>query len=349
MDIQKDSFGQTPTGEVVDLYTLTNDRQIVAKIANYGGILTTLLAPDRAGNLDDVVLGFDRLEDYFERNPFFGCLVGRYANRIGGGQFSLNGVGYTLAQNNGSNHLHGGLKGFDKVVWAAESASHSNGVSLRLSYLSVDGEENYPGNLSVTVIYTLTNQNELRLDYTATTDQPTILNLTNHSYFNLAGTGDILGHEVMLNADHFTPVDETLITTGEIRSVAKTPMDFRQPTPIGTRIDTADEQLQFGGGYDHNWVLNNPDGSLTLAARVTEPESGRVLEVHTTQPGVQFYTGNMLPDLSGKQGQQYRRRSGFCLETQHFPDSPNKPEFPSVVLNPGDTYAQTTVFKLDVG
>ena len=345
MDLKQQPFG-TANGGPVNLYTLSNANGLSASITNYGGTVVSILAPDRAGHLGDVVLGFDSLEDYIQKSPFFGCLVGRYANRIAGGKFTLKGIAYTLAQNNGPNHLHGGLTGFDKVIWQAETAIDDQQVSLRLHYRSQDGEEGYPGNLAVTVVYALGNDNALRIDYKATTDQTTILNLTNHSYFNLAGQGDILDHGMMLNADRFTPIDATLIPTGELRSVRGTPMDFTRPIAIGERIHAADEQLQAGGGYDHNWVLNNRDGSLALAARVTEPTTGRVLEVLTTQPGVQFYSGNMLPDrLDGKQGQTYGKRSGFCLETQHFPDSPNQPNFPSVVLEPGETYSQTTVFK----
>jgi aldose 1-epimerase len=348
MDLRQQPFG-TVNGVPVNLYTLSNDNGLSAGITNYGGIIVSLLAPNRDGQLGDVVLGFDSLEDYLQKNPFFGCLVGRYANRIAGGSFTLNGVGYTLAQNNGPNHLHGGLKGFDKVIWQAETESSDNAASLRLHYLSRDGEEGYPGNLSVNVVYALSNDNALKIDYQATTDQATILNLTNHTYFNLAGRGDILGHVMTLNAEQFTPVDAALIPTGELRSARGTPMDFTRPIPIGDRINAPDEQVSLGRGYDHNWILNNPEGSLTLAARVTEPASGRVLEVLTTQPGVQFYTGNMLPDrLAGKQGQTYSKRSGFCLETQHFPDSPNQPDFPSVVLQPEDTYHQTTIFKFSV-
>jgi aldose 1-epimerase len=289
------------------------------------------------------------LEGFIEQSYYFGCIAGRYANRIAKGRFALNGIEYTLAQNDGPNHLHGGIKGFDKVVWDAEEVG--DGAALKLTYLSKDGEENYPGNLSAQVIYTLTDDDALRIDYYATTDQDTIVNLTNHAYFNLAdcGAGDILSHELAINADRFTPVDDTAIPTGELRSVAGTPMDFSQPTAIGARIDQDDEQLRFGGGYDHNWVLKSSDGSLALAATVKEPTSGRVLKVYTTEPGIQFYSGNFLDgSFAGKGCVVYQKRSGLCLETQHFPDSPNKPDFPSTVLRPGEEYRTTTVFKFAV-
>ncbi|HXF61132.1 MAG TPA: aldose epimerase family protein [Caldilineaceae bacterium] len=345
MQLNQQPFGAVKAGAMVDLYTLSNDQGLTTTITNYGGIITTLLAPDRHGQPGDVVLGYDTLDDYVARNPYFGCITGRYANRIAQGRFTLNGKTYQLAQNNGPNHLHGGLVGFDKVIWAAEPFTAPDGVGLTLTYLSPDGEEGYPGNLSVTVTYTLTDDNALRIDYAATTDQPTILNLTNHTYFNLAGHGDILDHVLMLNADAFTPVDETAIPYGELRPVAGTPFDFRQPTRIGERIEQDDEQLRFGQGYDHNWVINGSPGELRLAAVLTEATSGRTLEVYTTQPGIQFYSGNLLPDLTGKGGQRYTRRSGLCLETQHFPDSPNQPSFPSTVLEPGQKYLETTVFK----
>ena len=343
--IEKQAFGKVD-GTPVALYTLTNDRGMQAQITNYGGIVVSLRAPDRQGKFGDVVLGYDNLEGYVKQNPFFGCLVGRYANRIAKGKFTLDGKQYTLVQNNGENHLHGGTKGFDKRVWAAREVRGKDGVGLTLTYVSKDGEEGYPGNLSVTVTYTLTNNNEFKIDYAATTDKNTIINLTNHSYFNLAGTGDVLGHEIMLNADQFTPVDKTLIPTGELGRVAGTPMDFMKSTAIGARINHEHEQIQFGGGYDHNWVLNKTDGPLGLAARVYEPTTGRVMEVYTTQPGVQFYTGNFLDgSITGKGGQVYNKRYGFCLETQHFPDSPNKPDFPSVILKPKEKYMQTTIYK----
>jgi aldose 1-epimerase len=348
MDVGKRAFGKTADGEAVDLYTLTNGRGVQAQITNYGGIVVSLLVPDREGALDDVVLGFDTLDEYLQHNPFFGCVVGRYGNRIADGRFTLDGVEYVLAQNDGQNHLHGGIKGFDKVVWRARPIQDQGSVGLELSYLSSDGEEGYPGNLSVTVVYTLSQDNALSIDYAATTDKATVVNLTNHSYFDLAGagSGDILGHELMINADRFTPVSAALIPTGELRSVDGTPFDFRRPTPIGARIDQDNEQLRFGGGYDHNWVLNRAAGSLGLAARLYEPATGRVMEVHTTEPGMQFYTGNVMPaSFPGKGGRTYIRRGGLCLETQHFPDSPNQPKFPSTVLRPGGRYCTTTVFR----
>ena len=346
MNIEKAEFGKTKQGEVAHIYTLTNANGCEVRITNYGGIVVSLKVPDKTGKLADVVLGYETLDKYIEKTPYFGALIGRYGNRIGKGKFTLNGKEYTLAINNGPNHLHGGIVGFDKVVWRAKEIRKSEAVGLELSYLSKDGEEGYPGNLSVTVRYLWTNDNELRIDYAATTDKPTVVNLTNHSYFNLACKGDILGHEMMIDADKFTPVDEGLIPTGELRSVAGTPMDFRKPTAIGARIEQQDEQLKFGLGYDHNWVLNRNDGSLRMVARVYEPTTGRVLEVYTTQPGVQFYSGNFLDGtITGKYGRVYQKRNGLCLETQHFPDSPNKPNFPSTVLKPGEKYASTTVYK----
>jgi aldose 1-epimerase len=347
MSAKSRPFGNAKSGEAVELYTLANSKGMEATIMTYGGIVTSLRVPDRAGKFDDVVLGFDTLDGYLgdPPAPYFGALIGRYGNRIAKGRFTLNGVEYKLAQNNGVNALHGGIRGFDKAVWKAKSP---NPQTLELTYLSKDGEEGYPGSLTSTVIYTVTDNNELKLDYSATTDKDTILNLTNHSYFNLAGQGegDILQHLVMLKADKFTPVDATLIPTGELRSVEGTPFDFRQPKAIGERIDASNEQTKLGGGYDHNFVLNVSGAAPELAVRVTEPKSGRVMEVLTTQPGVQFYTGNFLDGrLHGKGGKVYQRRYGFCLETQHFPDSPNKPDFPSVVLKPGAQYRTTTIYR----
>jgi len=344
--IRKSAYGKMAEGSV-DLYTLTNSKGMEVRITNYGGRVVSILVPDRHGNMADVVLGFDNLDGYLGNNPFFGALAGRYANRIAKAKFTLDGVEYKLAQNDGPNTLHGGVKGFDKRLWTAHSSPH-NPPALELTYVSADGEEGYPGTLTSHVTYTLIDANELKVDYTATTDKDTVLNLTNHSYFNLAGegNGDILKHEIMINADRFTPVNDTLIPTGELRKVEGTPFDFRQATAIGARIDADDQQIKFGRGYDHNYVLNHNGQSLTLAARVTDPGSGRVLEVWTTQPGMQFYTGNFLDGtVHGKGGKPYPRRSAFCLETQHFPDSPNQPNFPTSELKPGQTYHQTTVFK----
>lgn len=347
-DYQVESWGRTPAGEEVDLYTLTNTHGVQIQITNYGGIVTQLRVPDRNGDLADVVLGYDSLSAYLEGSPYFGAIVGRYGNRIARGRFELDGVEYTLATNDGDNHLHGGLIGFDKVVWQAEPYSADGETGLRLTYVSDDGEEGYPGRLNATVTYVLTNENELRIEYLAETESPTVVNLTHHSYFHLAGhdSGDILGHELALAASRFTPVDAGLIPTGELRPVAGSPMDFRESTPIGARIEEADEQLGFGGGYDHNFVLDDYDGTLRIAARVYEPTSGRVMEVYTTEPGIQFYSGNFLDGSNvGKGGSPYEHRSGFCLETQHFPDSPNQAHFPSTVLRPGARYESKTIYK----
>ncbi|HTP13095.1 MAG TPA: aldose epimerase family protein [Bacteroidota bacterium] len=344
----KELFGKTSDGTEVFVYTLRNGSGMEARITNYGGTLLSLLVPDKNGNKADVVLGFDSLSQYVKESPYFGSTIGRYGNRIGKGTFELSGVRYSLAINNGVNHLHGGLKGFDKVVWTVDEKASAPGTTLALMYESKDGEEGYPGNLTVRVVYNLAPNNELRIQYSARTDKPTVLNLTHHSYFNLAGAGNgsILDHEVYIHADRFTPVDSGLIPTGELRSVHGTPMDFTTPTTIGSRIDDGYEQLKKGGGYDHNWVLNKSANELALAARVFEKSSGRVMEVLTTEPGIQFYTGNFLDGtLVGKGGKKYERRSGFCLETQHFPDSPNKPEFPSTVLNPGQSYTSTTIYR----
>lgn len=348
MDIKKEPFGKMADGTPVDLYTLTNTSGLQVQITTYGSAVVSLLVPDRDGKLGDIALGFEALEGYIQQSFYIGCTAGRYANRIAKGKFTLNGVDYTLAQNDGDNHLHGGVKGFDKVVWDAREKSDAAGVGLELTYLSKDGEEGYPGNLSAEVVYTLTNDDELRIDYRATTDKDTIVNLTNHTYFNLAdgGAGDILGHELMINADRFTPIDSTQITTGELHSVASTPMDFRQMTAIGARIGQDHEQLRFGLGYDHNWILNRSGDALALAAKLQEPTTGRVMEIYTTEPGIQFYSGNFLDGtITGKGGKVYQYRHGLCLETQHFPDSPNKPGFPSTVLRPGETYQTTTVHR----
>jgi aldose 1-epimerase len=343
MCIKKPAYGETD-GKKVYSYTLTNSNGLKAEIINFGGIITKLYVPDRKGNFADIVTGYDTVEDYISNGGYFGALIGRYGNRIAKGKFNLNGVEYKLAQNNGENHLHGGIKGFDKVVWDAEEMKVDNGIALKLFYLSKDGEEGYPGNLSCTVIYTLTNDNELKISYEAETDKATVINLTNHSYFNLGGhdSGDILGHEMMLKADHFLPVDEGLIPTGLIEPVKGTPMDFTKPMTIGSRID------QVKGGYDHNYCLNSSDGSLALAVEVYEPDSGRVMQIFTTQPGIQFYTGNFLNGSNQGKGAIYYKHTGFCLETQHFPDSPNRANFPFVVLRPGQKYKQLTVHKFFV-
>ena len=335
-------------GHKIDLYELSNTQGLEAAITNYGATLVSLKIPALDGKTVDVTLGYDSLHGYMEGGHYFGSVVGRYANRIAGGKFTLLGKTYVLEQNEGENHLHGGGRGFDKVVWEAEELDSNPAPALMLKYTSSDGEEGYPGNLSVTVIYRLTDENELKIDYEAQTDQPTVINLTHHSYFNLAGagSGDITDHLLTIFADYFTPVDQHLIPTGELRSVAETPFDFRRPFKIGARIDAEDEQLLLGNGYDHNWVLNKPKGVLDIAARVVEPLSGRTMEVYTTEPGVQFYSGNSLDGrIPGKEGRTYGRRSGLCLETQHFPNSPNQPEFPTTVLNPNETYRQTTFYR----
>lgn len=342
-NVTKQDFGKTPDGVPVELYTLTNGRGMQTRIMTYGGTVVSLTAPDRQGNFADVVLGMDDLAGYLKGVPYFGALIGRYGNRIGHAQFTLDGQVYRLAANNNGNSLHGGNRGFDKRVWNAAV----KGDSLELTYLSKDGEEGYPGNLSAKVVYTVTPADELKIEYTATTDKDTVLNLTNHSYFNLKGQGegDILQHEVTINADHFTPTDAGLIPTGEIRAVKGTPLDFTKPTAIGARIGQNDEQLKAAGGYDHNWVLNRSGAGLVKAAEVYEPTTGRVMQVWTTQPGLQFYAGNFLNGtIRGKGGKVYPRRGAFCMETQHFPDSPNHPDFPSTELKPGETYDQVTVY-----
>ncbi len=343
-------FGRTAAGEAADLYTLANACGVEASITTYGGALVSLKAPDRAGRFADVVLGFHDIDGYLNAEFYPGALVGRYANRIAKGRFALNGVEYKLACNNGENSLHGGIKGFDKAVWSACEIADGD-PALELTHFSPDGDEGYPGALSVRVAYTLNQNSELRIDYSATTDKDTVLNLTNHAYFNLAGegSGDILGHVAQLNADRFTPVDSGLIPTGESRPVEGTPFDFRRPTPIGARVNERDEQLELGHGYDHNFVVNGRAGTLRKAARVVDPKSGRVLDALTTEPGIQLYIGNFLDGLSvGKSARPYGRRSGFCLETQHFPDSPNRPEFPSTVLRAGEKFESTTVFRFSV-
>jgi aldose 1-epimerase len=349
MQVSKLPFGKTADGASVDIFTLRNKKGAEARILNYGGIVVSLTMPDRNGQMGDVTLGYDNLESYLKDSPFFGALVGRYGNRIARGKFTLNGKEYTLAINNGPNALHGGIKGFDKVIWEARTLPTTEGPALELRYVSKDGEEGYPGNLSVTAVYTLTENNALKIQYSASTDQETILNLTHHSYFNLAGKGDVLNYQVMIPADTFTPVDSTLIPTGELKPVEGTPFDFRKPTAIGARIDQDDEQLKFGGGYDHNWVIKKPLGKLGLMARVYDPASGRVLEVLSTEPGLQFYTANHLAaKIPGKGGWMYKARNAFCMEPEHYPDSPNHPDFPSVVLKPNEVFENTIIYKFSV-
>ena len=347
-------WGTTPAGQEIQLFTLSRQGAPTVAVSSYGAYIVSILARDNQGAVADVVLGYPDLAGYLGDKASLGPIVGRYANRIAGGEFSLLGKRYTLARNNGPNHLHGGLQGFSKKVWSPRVVSSprpgAEGAAVELTYVSPDGEEGYPGTLSVRVVYSLTFDGGLQIDYSATTDAETVLNLTNHAYFNLAGegSGDILDHELQIEADAFTVVDETLIPTGEIRSVENTPLDFRQPTPIGSRVDAAHPQLEAGGGYDNNFVVRGDPGVLRRVARVHEPGSGRVLEVLSTEPGVQLYTGNFLDgSLVGKSGRAYGKRSGFCLETQHYPDSPNHPEFPRVTLGPGDEYTQTTVFRFE--
>ena len=348
MSIQESPFGQTPEGIGVKLYTLINCKGLKAQITNFGAILVSLEVPDRNGKIDDITLGYDNLAAYIRENPYFGAIVGRYGNRIAKGRFSLDGVTYQLKINDGENHLHGGVKGFDKVLWQAQPLEQNDVVGIKLTYVSKDGEEGYPGNLQCSVTYTLTDNDELKLSYEAQTDKATPVNLTHHSYFNLAGQGsrDILYHQLMLCAENFTPVDSSIIPTGQLQSVKDTPMDFTKPAAIGSRINDDYEQLKFGKGYDHNWLLNKNGQNPALAARVYEPATGRVMEIYTTEPGIQFYSGNFLDGtIVGKQGRTYKQRYGFCLETQHYPDSPNKPEFPSTVLTPGKKYQTQTVHR----
>ncbi|MCW9706087.1 aldose epimerase family protein [Fodinibius salsisoli] len=341
ISISEESFGTLEDSRDVKLYTLTNGNNMKVQITNFGGIVTSIKTPDNEGNMDNIALGFDSLDKYLSGHPNFGALIGRYGNRIADGEFELNGTTYKLAKNDGNNHLHGGEVGFDDVLWDASITPDS---TLQLTYVSEDMEEGYPGQLDVTVIYSLTNDNELKIDYEATTTEATPVNLTNHSYFNLSGNADstILDHQVKLNADQYTPVDEELIPTGEIASVEGTPFDFKEFHSIGERIDQVD-----GRGYDHNFVLNQPDdGSMFLAATVYSPASGREMKVYTTEPGVQFYTGNFLDgSLQNSEGIPYEQHSGFCLETQHFPNAPNEADFPSTILEPGETYSTSTIYQ----
>jgi aldose 1-epimerase len=351
-------YDRTFDGQVVEVVTLrTPDgpKAVEMKVLTYGGIIQSLTTRDSAGASDDIVLGFDGLADYTTpgKSPYFGCLIGRYCNRIAKGLFTLDGKTYTLAKNNDPNHLHGGIRGWDKVIWKADPFQNATGVGVKLSYTSADGEEGYPGTVKADVTYTLTDQGQLIVEYHATTDKPTIVNLTQHSYFNLAGSksADILGHELMLNADRYTPIDSTLIPTGELAPVAGTPFDFKTSTAIGARINDKHQQIEYGLGYDHNWVINRQGEGLVRAARVVDPASGRTLEIETTEPGIQFYSGNFLPkdgSLKGKGGRVYGHRSGFCLETQHYPDSPNHPSFPTTTLQPGAEYRSKTVFTFGV-
>jgi aldose 1-epimerase len=342
-------FGVLPDGRSVEIFTLTNARGVQVRTIPYGAIIVSILAPDRRGRFEDIVLGFDQLAGYLKQPPYFGAVVGRYGNRIAKGEFAIDGTTYRLATNNGPNHLHGGVKGFDKRLWSAESFENGASVGVAYTLTSEDGDEGYPGTLNVKVTYTLAPDNALTVDYLATTDKATVVNLTQHSYFNLAGTGDILNHLLTIDADRYTPVDATLIPTGQLAPVEGTPFDFRQPAVIGARIDADNEQLRNGGGYDHNWVINGAAGTLRHAATLEDPSSGRTLNVSTTEPGLQFYSGNFLDGtLTGRDGRVYQKRSALCLETQHFPDSPNHPDFPSTVLRPGARYQSKTVFTFGV-
>ena len=344
--MKKTLFGKTEDGKEAHLFTLTNKQGAEVSITDFGGTVVSLKVPDRNGKIGDVVLGYDAPKDYELGKAYFGGTIGRYGNRIAHGQFTLDGKAYALATNNGVNSLHGGVRGFDKVIWQVRPGFSDLGQTLELTYVSHDGEEGYPGTLKVTALYTLTDDNAIRLDYTATSDKDTVLNLTQHTYFNLAGHGDILGHVVYIDADKFTPVDSTLIPTGELKPVEGTPFDFRTPTAVGARINDNDEQIKFAGGYDDNWIVNHPMGQLGLDARVTEPTSGRILEVLSTEPGLQFYTGNFLDGtMKGKGGWVYQFRNALTMEPQHYPDSPNHPEFPSTVLHPGETYSNTIIYR----
>jgi aldose 1-epimerase len=343
--VSAEPFGRTAEGTLVDRYLLKNSTGMEVTIITYGGILNALKTPDRYGELADVVLGFDTLAEYLTSARYFGVIAGRFANRIAKGQFALDGVPYSLGRNRGENHLHGGFKGFDTVVWAASEIQRDGVVGVELSYLSKDGEEGYPGNLQAKVAYLLTENSELRIEYSAATDEATIVNLTNHAYFNLSGRGDVLGHELMIQAEQFTPVDPTLIPSGELRSVRGTPFDFTSPRVIADGLDSLDEQLSLAGGYDHNYVLQKALGEWGLAARLYEERSGRRLDILTTQPGLQFYSGNYIEGIVGKAGVVYEKHAGCCLETQHFPDSPNQPSFPSTILRPGEEYQEATILR----
>lgn len=349
MEVTKKEFGIIEN-KTISLYTLTNSNGMEMNVTNYGCIVTSIKVPDKNGQINDIVLGFNELKDYLEDNPYFGCVVGRYGNRIANGKFSINGNEYILAQNDGTNNLHGGVKGFNKQVWSADEIKNDTYAGIEFKYLSKDGEEGFPGDLSVTVTYTINDNNEFKIDYKATTDKITICNLTHHSYFNLAGerSGSILDHQILIKANKYTPVDSNIITTGELADVSGSPFDLRVPTTIGNHINDDNPQLKYAGGYDHNWVIDRPDGSkeLLLAATVKDPGTGRKMDVLTTEPGIQFYSGNFLDGtLTGKSGLKYQFRSGLCLETQHFPDSPNKPGFPTTILKPGQLYNTSTIYK----
>lgn len=348
--ITKAPFGKTTDGKAVDLYTIVNDKGGEISITNYGGIIQSLKVPDKNGKLGDIVLGYDSVEGYIKNNsPYFGAIIGRYGNRIAKGKFTLDGTTYTLATNNNNiNHLHGGNVGFDKVLWNVKEIHEGKNAGLELTYLSKDGEEGYPGNLNVTVKYIWTNDNELKIEYMAKTDKPTVVNLTNHAYYNLSGKGDILGEELMINADEYTPVDSGLIPTGKMLKVAGTPFDFRKLKAIGKDIDANDQQIKYGPGYDHNFVLSKKNmwKKLTLAAKVYDPASGREMEIWTTEPGIQFYSGNFLDGtITGKGGWIYQKHAALALETQHYPDSPNQPDWPTTTLRPKQTYKTTTMYK----
>ncbi|MEN8122673.1 MAG: aldose epimerase family protein [Bacteroidota bacterium] len=349
--MSKNNFNTTINNKEISLFTLKNNNGVKVEITNFGGKVVSIHVPDKDGNIEDIVLGYDNIDDYISGNPYFGAIVGRYANRISKGKFTIEEKEYQLVQNNGENHLHGGTKGFNDIVWDVKQTEVDGNQLLELSYLSKDGEENYPGNLNVKVIYTLTQNNELKIAYSASTDKTTIVNITHHSFFNLAGEGKgtILDHKLLINADKFTVVNNQSIPTGEIRNVADTPMDFRKFTEIGERINADDEQLKFGNGYDHNWVLNRDLKKISFVAAVHEPISGRYMEVWTDQPGMQLYTGNYLDGSDiGKGEKAYHQHSAFCLETQHFPDSPNHPEFLSCILKPGEEYKQTCIYNFSV-
>jgi aldose 1-epimerase len=352
LSVHRTGYGKTPDGKVVEAYTMRNRNHVAVQVITWGATLTNFGSPDRTGKSADIVLGYDSLPGYLNNTPYFGVIVGRYGNRIARGKFTLNGKTYTLAINNPPNHLHGGLKGFDKVLWTAEPVQSDSAVGVTLTHVSPDGEEGYPGTLTAKVTYTLNDRNELAIDYSATTDKATPVNLTNHTYWNLRGegSGDILAHTLMINADSMTPVDSTLIPTGQITPVSGTPFDFTTPTAIGARVDAADQQIKNGRGYDHNLVLNRgAPGAMIHAARLADPASGRTLDIYTTEPGVQYYSGNFLDGTTvGKNGHKYAYRSGVALETQHYPDSPNKPQFPSTILEPGKTYHSRTVFTVGV-